>query len=117
VKGFDPEPTHAQGEREQGLHEAQPLQLQHVRLSEAAEADQLELAELPGGEETNGQLPTERVLAILKKGCLGSLVTTMRRNEAFQIRNSETADGPPVFEGAKKNLQGTKLGKNLLEFR
>jgi hypothetical protein len=50
VKGLDPEPARAQGEREKGLHETLPLQLQHVRLSEADEADQLESAKLPGEE-------------------------------------------------------------------
>jgi len=39
VKGLDPEPARAQGEREKGLHETHPLKLQHVRFSEAAEAD------------------------------------------------------------------------------
>jgi hypothetical protein len=72
VKGLTPEPARAQGEREKGLHEALPLQLQHVRLSEADEADELELAELSGEEEADGQWPTERGCLIRKEGCLES---------------------------------------------
>ena len=101
VKGLDPKTARAQGEREKGLHEALPLQLQHVRLSEADEADQLELAELSGEEETDDQWPSERVFVIRKKGSLESGVNSMRRNETFHICNRETVGGSPIFEGAK----------------
>jgi hypothetical protein len=42
-------------------------------------------------------------------------VTTMRRNGAFQIRNRETTDGSPVFEGAQRTLRGTGLGQNIFK--
>ena len=91
-----------------------------MQLSEAVEADQLELTELPGEKTASGKPSESSQLG--RKVALKVWVTTMYRNGALQVRNRVKSSQVITLLKAKsktrskQNKLGGKPAKGLFSF-